>query len=162
MTKKCKEDHGDYSEFILTHFQRPLLRKHFLDNFMPKSVITPFFVNLSNMENLEICDKSLRDFLITMGWKNVLDVKKHYYENLVKVFYSNMDTEVSDKIVTNVAGVHIEFDVALLNCILGTPNEGLELYSTRAKIKDPWFSLKNAVRKICRRCDLSSAFVNHL
>ncbi|KAH9705040.1 hypothetical protein KPL70_011720 [Citrus sinensis] len=72
----------------------------------------------------------------------------------VKVFYSNMDTEVSkysNRIVINVEGVHIEFDVALLNSILGTPNEGLELYSTRAKIKDPWFSLKNAVRKICRR-----------
>ena len=109
-------------------------------------------------ENLEICDKSLNDFLITMGWKNVLVVKERYYENLVKVFHSNMDTEVSNRIVSNVGGVHIEFDVALLNSILGTPNEGLELYSARAKIKDPWFSLENAVRKICRRRDLSSAF----
>lgn len=71
-----------------------------------------------------------------------------------------MDTEVSNRIVTNVGGVHIEFDVALLNSILGTPNEGLEIYSARAKIKQPWFSLENAVRKICRRRDLSTAFCN--
>ena len=114
---------------------------------MPRSVITPFFVNFSNMENLEIYDKSLRDFLITMGWENVLVVKEHYYENLVKLFYSNMDMEASDKIVTSVGGVRIEFDIALLNRILGTPNEGLELYSAKAKIKYSWFSLENVVRK---------------
>ena len=100
------------------------------------------------MENLEICDKSLKDFLIAMGWKNVLAVNEHYYENLVKVFYSNMDIEVSNRIVTNVGGVHIEFDVVLLNSILGTPNEGLELYNPRAKIKDPWFSLENPLHRI--------------
>ena len=125
---------------------------------MPRLVITRFVVNLSNLENLEICDKSLSDFLITMGWKDVLVVKEQYFENLVKVFYTNMDTEISDKIVTSVGGVRIEFDVALLNRILGTPNEGLELYSARAKINYPWFSLENVVRKICQRRDLSSAF----
>ncbi|KAH9704287.1 hypothetical protein KPL70_011393 [Citrus sinensis] len=114
----------------------------------------------SNMENLEICDKSLKYLLIAMGWKNVLVVNDPYYENLVKVFYLNMDTELSNRIVTNVGRVHIEFDVALLNSILGTPNEGLEIYSARAKIKQPWFSLENAVRKICRRRDLSTAFCN--
>ena len=62
-----KDDHGDYSDFKLIHFPRLQLRKHFLDNFKPRSIITPYFVNLSNMENLEICDKSLKDFLIAMG-----------------------------------------------------------------------------------------------
>ncbi|KAH9704323.1 hypothetical protein KPL70_011410 [Citrus sinensis] len=160
VTKKRKDDHGDYSDFMLIHFPRLQLRKHFLDNFKTRSVITPYFVNLSNMENLEICDKSLKDLIIAMGWKNVLVVNDPYYENLVKVFYSNMDTELSNRIVTNVGRVHIEFDVALLNSILGTPNEGLEIYSARAKIKQPWFSLENAVRKICRRRDLSTVFCN--
>ena len=95
-----------------------------------------------------------------MGWKNVLVVNDPYYENLVKVFYSNMDMDVSNRIITNVGRVHIEFDVALLNSILGTPNEGLEIYSARAKIKQPCFFLENAVRKICRRRDLSTAFCN--
>ena len=66
--------------------------------------------------------------------------------------------EVSDKIVTSVRGIHIEFDVALLNRILGTPNEGLELYSARTKIDYPWFLIENVVQKICRRHDLSSEF----
>ena len=66
VAKKRKEDYGDYLEFILTHFPRPLLRKRFLDNFMSRSVIPPYFVNLSNLANLKICDKSFRDFLITM------------------------------------------------------------------------------------------------
>ena len=96
------------------------------------------------MENLEICDKSLKDFLIAMRWKNLLVINEHYYENLVKV-YSNMDTEVSNRIVTNAGGVHIQFDVVLLNSIIGTRNEGLELCSVRAKIKELWFSLENAV-----------------
>lgn len=160
VAKKRKDDHGDYSDFMLIHFPRLQLRKNFLDHFKPRTVITPHFVNLNNMKNLEICDNSLKDLLIAMGWKNVLVVNDPYYENLVKVFYSNMDTDVSNRIVTNVGRIHIEFDVALLNSILGTPNEGLEIYSARAKIKQPWFSLENAVRKICRRRDLSTAFCN--
>ena len=57
---------------------------------MLRSIITPYFVKLRNLENLEICDKSFSDFLIAMGWKNVLVVKERYYENLVKVFYSRL------------------------------------------------------------------------
>ena len=145
VAKKCKEDYGNNSEFILTQFPCPLLQKRFLDNFMSRSVIPPYFVNLSNLVNLENCDKSLSDFLITMGWINVLVVKKQYYENLVNLFYSNMDMEISDKIVTSVGGIHIEFDVAKLNRILGTLNKGLELYSARTKIDYHWFSIENDV-----------------
>ena len=97
-----------------------------------------------------------------MGWKNVLVVKKPYYENLVKALYSNMDVEISDKIVTSIGGVHVEFDVALLNRILRTLNEGLELYSSRAKIDYPWFSIENVVRKICRRHDLFLSFDQYI
>ena len=79
VAKKRKDDHGDYSDFMLIHFPGLQLRKHFLDNFKTRSVITPYFVNLSNMENLEICDKSLKDLLIAMGWKNVLVVNDPYY-----------------------------------------------------------------------------------
>ena len=160
VAKKCKEDYGDNLEFILTHFPQPPLRKRFHDNFMSRSIITPCFVNLRNLENLEICDKSFSDFLIGMGWKNVLFVKERYYENLVKVFYSNMviSSEFSNRIFTIVGRIRIEFDVAILNHILRTPNEGLELYSARSKIDYLWFTLEDAIRKICRRSDLSSTF----
>ena len=49
-------------------------------------------------------------FLIVMGWKKFLVIKEQYYENLVKVFYSNMIMRSSDIIVTSVGGIHIEFD----------------------------------------------------
>ena len=66
--------------------------------------------------------------------------------------------QTSDKIVTSVGGIHVKFDVAKLNRILGTPNEGLELYNVRTKIDYPWFLIENVVQKICRRHDLSSEF----
>ena len=147
VAKKCKDDHGDNSEFMLIHFPRLQLLKRFLDNFKPRSVITPYFVNLSNMENLEICDKSLKDFLIAMGWKNVLVVNEHYYENLVKVFYSNMDTEVSDRIVTNVGGVHIAFDVALLILSLELQMRDWNYIVLEPKSKNLGFHLKMSFEK---------------
>ena len=86
VAKMHKEDHGDNLELISTHFLHPPLRKHFHDKFMSRSVLALYFVNLCNLENLAICDKSLSDFLIDMGWKNVLVCKEQYYKNLVKVF----------------------------------------------------------------------------
>ena len=151
---------GEDMEFILTHFPQPPLRKRFHDNFMSRSIITPYFVNLRNLENLEIYDKSFSDFLIAIGWKIFLVVKERYYENLAKVFYSNMviSLEFSNRIFTSVGRIRIEFDVAILNHILRTRNEWLELYSGRNKIDYPWFTLKDAIWKICRRSVLSSTF----
>ena len=110
VAKRRKDDYGDNIEFISTHFQHLPLRKRFHDNFMSRLVIAPYFVNLRNLKNLEICDKSLSYFLIAMGWKNVLVIKEQYYENLVKVFYSNMIIGSSNRIVISVGGIHIEFD----------------------------------------------------
>ena len=69
-----------------------------------------FYVTLRNLKNLKICHKSLSYFLIAMGWKNILVIKEQYYENLVKVFYSNMIMGSLDRIVTSVGGIHIDFD----------------------------------------------------
>lgn len=84
---------------------------------MSRSVLAPYFVNLRNMEKLAIYEKSLSDFIIDMGWKNVFVIKERYYENLVKVFYSNMAifSQITNRIVTSVEEIHIEFDVADLN-----------------------------------------------
>ena len=84
---------------------------------MSRSVLAPYFVNLRNMEKLAIYEKSLSDFIIDMGWKNVFVIKERYYENLVKVFYSNMAifSQITNRIVTSVEEIHIEFDVANLN-----------------------------------------------
>ena len=78
VAKRRKDDYGDNTEFISTHFQHLLLWKRLHDNFMSRSVIAPYFVNLRNLKILKICDKSLSYFLIAMGWKNVLVIKEQY------------------------------------------------------------------------------------
>ena len=60
-------------------------------------------------------------------------IEENVYPNLVKVFYSNMDTsaEKENRVITNVGGVSIEFDYSELNSILGTSDDGLEIVSPR-------------------------------
>ena len=55
------------------------------------------------------------------------------YPNLVQVFYSNMELSETqlDKIITHVGGVPIEFDVELLNNILGISNDGHRIYTSK-------------------------------
>ena len=50
------------------------------------------------------------------------------YPDLVKMFYSNMDVseEKKTRVITNVGGVLIDFDVSELISILGTSDYGLE------------------------------------
>lgn len=64
----------------------------------------------------------------------------------------------TNRIVTSVGRIHIEFDVADLNQILRTANEGLELYIAKRKTYYSWYSVEDVVRKNCRRSDLSSKF----
>ena len=106
VAKKHKKQHGDNSEFILTHFPHPPIRKCFHDKFMSRSALTPYFANLDNLENLAICDKSISDFLVDMGWTNALVLKEQYYPNLVKVFYLNMliSSQTTNRIITSVGG----------------------------------------------------------
>ncbi|XP_052295068.1 uncharacterized protein LOC127901724 [Citrus sinensis] len=40
VAKKRKDDHGDYSDFMLIHFPRLQLRKIFLDHFKPRTLLT--------------------------------------------------------------------------------------------------------------------------
>ena len=80
---KHKEHHGDILKFILTHFPHPPLRKHFQDKFISRLVLTSYFVNLDNLDNLAICDKNLRELLVDMGWTNVLVIEEQVYSNLV-------------------------------------------------------------------------------
>ena len=57
-------------------------------------------------------------------------IEENVYPNLVKVFYSNMDTseEKKTRVITNVGGVLIDFDVSELNSILRTSNYGLKFH----------------------------------
>lgn len=90
-----------------------------------------------------ISNKNLVQLLEKVGWVNDVMFEENVYLNLVKAFYSNMDTfvETQYRIITHVGGVKIEFYVSVLNEILGTPDEGLEIYSVRKPL-------------ICRHIDL--------
>ena len=85
-------------------------------------------------------------------WDEALGIEERVYENLVRVFYSNIKISVNrkDGVITHVGGVRIEFDIFELDCILGISCEWLNLYTT---IKDPHFSQFThieGIRNICR------------
>ena len=82
-----------------------------------------------------------------IGWTNTLVLKERYSLNLVRVFYSNMliSSQTTNRIVTSIGGIPIEFDVANLNKILRTPNKGLELYTARGIIDYPWYFVEDVV-----------------
>ena len=84
-------------------------------------------------------------------------IEENVYPNLVKVFYSNMDTaaEKENRVITKVGGVLIEFDDSELNSILGTSDDGLEIFSTRKTPNIDDYDHIDAVKNICRRINLS-------
>ena len=73
----------------------------------------------------------------------------------MKVFYSNMNTsaEKENQVITKVGGVSI--DDLELNSILGTSDDGLQIFSpgTTPNIDD--YDHIDAVKNICRRINLS-------
>ena len=84
------------------------------------------------------------------------------YPDLVKVFYSNMDIseKKNNRVITNVGGVLIDFDVSELNSILGTSDFGPEIFSTRKSADIGHYVHVDAVRNICRRIDFSDEIRN--
>lgn len=61
-----------------------------------------------------------------------------------------------DRIITNVGGVPIEFDVKDSNKILGTQDAGHKIYRSRKALSFADFAHNRGVRNICRRRDLTS------
>lgn len=96
-------------------------------------IVSSFYVELDCLRTLLISNRNLVQLFEKVGWVNDVMFEENVYPNLVKVFYSNMDTfaETQNRIITHVGGVKIEFYVSVLNEILGTPNKGLEIYSVR-------------------------------
>lgn len=103
---------------------------------MSHTVITSYFTDLNAFDHLFICDRSFKEMLELVGWESVLSIEEYVYPNLVKAFYSNIELSVTtqDKIVTNVGGVPVEFDIKDLIKILGTENEGLKIYTSRKEL----------------------------
>ena len=84
-------------------------------------------------------------------------IEENVYPDLVKVFDSNMDVSKDNKtlVITNVGGVMIDFDVSVLNSIIGSSDFGLEIFSPRKSPKLDSYVHVDAVRNRCRCNDLS-------
>ena len=73
-----------------------------------------------------------------------------------------MDTsaEKENQVITNVGGVLSEFDDTQLNSIIGTYDNGLEIFSDRKAPDIDHFVHVNVVRNICRHIDLYDEVCN--
>ena len=96
-----------------------------------------------------------------VGWINALVSEENVYPDLVKVFYLNMDAsaEKENRVITNIGGVSIEFDDSKLNSILGTSDNGLEIFSPRKSPDIDDYVHIDTVTNICHRIDLFDMIV---
>ena len=117
---------------------------------MSRTVIDSYYVDLDNFEELIVYGISVKDMLLP--WESALDINKWVYLNLVHVFYSNMKISANrlDRIITDLGGVPIEFDVEDLNNILGTQNSGHQIYTSRKAFSFVDFVHHSGVKDICR------------
>ena len=121
-----------------------------------RKVVTPsFYMNIDDFSNITICGRTLPQMLRQLD--ESLGNKEQVYENLMRVFYCNMEISVNrkDKVITHVGGVRIEFDTFELDRILRISFEGLNLYIARKELHFNQFRHIEGVRNICRRRDLS-------
>ncbi|KAH9763962.1 Integrase catalytic domain-containing protein [Citrus sinensis] len=105
----------------------------------------------------KISHRTLFQLLGDVGCIDALLIEENVYPDLVKVFYSNMDcsAEKENRVITKVGGVLIEFDDSDLNNILGSSDDGLNIFSLRKPPKIDDYVHVDAVRNICQRNDLS-------
>ena len=77
---------------------------------MGKPVTSSFCTDIALFDDIFICGHSIRDILVQ--WEEALSIDENVYENLVRVFYSNIELSATRqiKIITSVGGVRIEFD----------------------------------------------------
>ncbi|KAH9783541.1 hypothetical protein KPL71_009348 [Citrus sinensis] len=122
-------------------------RTRFLDFLFPELTGKPFVEFHRNLFQL----------LGDVGWIDALLIEENVYPDLVKVFYSNMDcsAEKENRVITKVGGVLIEFDDSELNSILGSSDDGLDIFSLRKPPDIDDYVHVDVVRNICRRSDLS-------
>ncbi|KAH9685823.1 hypothetical protein KPL70_014116 [Citrus sinensis] len=146
------------STFESIHFQnKQHLIKRFQQNFRTREVLNTFFVLPDVLHTLQISHRTLFQMLGDVGWIDALLIKENVYPDLVKVFYSNMDcsAEKENRVITTVGGVLIKFDDSDLDNILGSSDDGLDIFSLRKPPEIDDYVHVDAVRNICRCNDLS-------
>ena len=90
-------------------------------------------------------------------WKQALSIEEPIYENLVRVFYSNIEFSFTRRVelYTSIGGIRIAFNESKLCNILKISYGGLDLYTTRKELSLSEFRHVDGVWNICRRRDLS-------
>ncbi|KAK9178223.1 hypothetical protein WN943_027413 [Citrus x changshan-huyou] len=111
----------------------------------------------SNKSNFEATHFQNHKHLAKRFHQQFMTCEENVYPDLVKVFYSNMDcsAEKENRVITTVGGVSIEFDDSELNFVLGTSDDGLEIFSPRKRLDIDDYVHIDAVKNICHRIDLS-------
>lgn len=106
-------------DFDSLNFPNAHSAQRFHDKFIGKPVTPSFSINIDEFLDSTICGSTITQML--RHWNETLGIKEHVYENLVRVFYSNMDLSTTRQvqIITFIGGVHIEFDKVDLCSILG-------------------------------------------
>ncbi|KAH9770963.1 hypothetical protein KPL71_012543 [Citrus sinensis] len=133
-------------------------------NSLTKNRISGFFVSQANRQAVceivtccpltgkPISHRTLFQLLEDVGWIDALLIEENVYPDLVKVFYSNMDcsAEKENRVITTVGGVLIEFDDSDLDNILGSSDDGLDIFSLRKPPEIDDYVHVDAIRNICR------------
>ena len=116
--------------------------------------VTPFFsLNISEFSDITICGHSITQML--SHWKQALNIEEPIYENLVRVFYSNIEFSFTHrvKLYTYVGGIRIAFNESELCSILRISYGGLDLYTATKELSFSEFHFVDGVQNICRRRD---------
>ncbi|KAH9668296.1 hypothetical protein KPL70_021361 [Citrus sinensis] len=129
------------------------LASRFHQNFRTREVLNTFFVLPDVLHSLQISHRTLFQLLEDVGWIDALLIEENVYPDLVKVFYLNMDcsAEKENRVITTVGGVLIEFDDSDLDNILGSSDDGLDIFSLRKPPEIDDYVHVDAVRNICRQ-----------
>ena len=76
-------------DFESLHFSDDTADQRFREKFMGKPVTPSFSLNILEFSDITICGHSITHML--SHWKQALSIKEPIYENLVHVFYSNIE-----------------------------------------------------------------------
>ena len=141
-------------DFKSLHFSNDTSVQRFRDKFMGKPVTPSFSLNILEFSDITICGHSITQFL--SHWKEALSIEEPIYENLVRIFYSNMELSSTRRVAlsTYVGGFRIEIDEPELCSILGISYRGLDIYTAKKELDFSDFRHVDAVRNICRRREL--------
>ena len=142
-------------DFESLHFSDDISSQRFREKFMGKPITPSFSLNISEFSDISVCGHSITQMV--SHWKQALCIDEPIYENLVRVFYSNIDFSSTGRkeLHTSVGGIRIDLDEPVLCSILGIAYGGLDLYTTRKELSFSSFRHVDGVRNICRRRDLS-------